>query len=298
MNNKIALKICVPSREQRFLNWGDIYYAQSLALELNLLGYQTDLFYLNEWYQDQDYDIVIHLKGLYRYQTNPRQFNIIWILNHPELHTTEELNSYNLVLSTSHIYAEQLQKILAVPVHFLPQAGDSKVFQSKPDIAKEFQLLFVGNNHYAQEGRCRKIVQDILEIGYEDKLTIIGAAWKGFINPARIKAEFIHWKYLPMVYQKATIVLNDHQHTMREYGFINNRTFDLACMEAFQICDNVPGLNELQIPVYDTPQELKILIDQYLYNTDLRKKKAKEIKENTASYSFIARAKQIREFIW
>lgn len=79
-----------------------------------------------------------------------------------------------------------------------------------------------------------------------------------------IGGTFIEWNKLKEIYSKAKIVLNDHQESMRNNGFINNRTFDVAQTGTLQICNYVEGLNELGIEYYKTPAELKSIIEFYL----------------------------------
>lgn len=62
------------------------------------LGNSCEVQFKDEWNQaDKHIDIVIHLRGLYRYTPKPYNRNILWIINHPERQTIEQINQFDLV---------------------------------------------------------------------------------------------------------------------------------------------------------------------------------------------------------
>lgn len=281
-----AIKIGVPNREEK--GWGDIYYANSLAKSLRELGHKIVIHYLNEWDQsDENIDVVVHIKGLTNYKLKDQNINVIWIINHPELHTIDELNQYDLVLCASKKYYELVATKLSKPCFYLPQATDELVFQGKYNSKeKDIDLLFVGNNYEYKNNKCRSIIEDIVKSGRQYNIHIIGKYWDGFVPENYIKSEFVNWDELPTLYGRAKIVLNDHQETMRENGFINNRTFDLALMKAFQINNYVEGLSELDIVTYNDSLDLINKIDFYLTNDERRIENTLKVYEKCKSFTF------------
>ena len=288
-----AIKIGVPSRQDT--GWGDIYYAESLSRAIIKSGHNCVIHYLNEWDQsDKQINVVIHIKGLSTYSIKEHNINVIWIINHPELHTVEELNRYDFVLCASQKYFTNIKDRLSVPCHYIPQATDENIFNDNASVeTKDIDLLFVGNNYEFKNKRCRSIIDEIVKSGKDYNLHIIGKYWEGYVPTKYIKADFVEWTDLPSLYSKAKIVLNDHQETMRENGFINNRTFDLALMQAFQISNYVEGMNELNIVYYKTPDELIQKIDYFLDNENERKINAAEVKEKCKVYTFNQHASEI-----
>lgn len=292
-----AIKIGVPTRQDK--GWGDIYYAESLAKTIKGHGHNCVIHYLNEWNQsDEQVNVVIHIKGLSVYKLKKQNINVIWIINHPELHTIDELNQYDLVLCASQKYYDQIKYKLTVACHYLPQAADENIFDERHNSnKKEIDLLFVGNNYEFKNNRCRSIIDDIIKSNQDFNLHIIGNHWKGFVPDKFLRSEFVEWMQLPQLYGSAKIVLNDHQETMRENGFINNRTYDLAIMNAFQISNYVEGMDELGIETYKNPKELIDKINFYLQNEDERIKKANQAKEKCAEFTFNSHAEKIISYI-
>ncbi|HAP34748.1 MAG TPA: hypothetical protein DCQ28_01955, partial [Bacteroidetes bacterium] len=191
-------------------------------------------------------------------------------------------------------YFNEISDKVTVPVHYLPQATDPKVFvPNSEEKKKAIDILFVGNNYEAKNNGVRKIVQDLLSAKKKYNLHVIGEGWKGFIDDKYITNEFVEWKKLPELYKSAKIILNDHQKTMKENGFINNRTFDIALTKSFQISDDVEGLQNYGIVKYKNINELERLVDHYLSDESARNKKAQENYDKCMNYTFAKRAEFI-----
>jgi len=288
----IAVKTCTPTRNH--IGWGDTNFANSLSKAIMKLGHNCEVHFWDEWDQpDNHIDIVIHIKGLFRYAPKPYNFNILWIINHPELHTLEEISQFDVVFCASKLYFESLKNNVKIPCFYLPQVTDDEVFSpSKNNSTKDIDLLFVGNNYY--KGRkSRKIIQDILETGKQYHLCVVGQGWRNFLDDRYIIADFIEWENLPELYARAKIVLNDHQETMRQLGFVNNRTFDLAALKAFQISNYVEGIEEFGIVTYRSPEDLQRKLDYFLHNKNEREEFAQISNELCARYTFLNAAREI-----
>jgi len=290
---RFAVKTCTPTRNN--LGWGDTPFANSLAKAFIRLGHICEVHTQDEWNQaDNHIDIVIHIKGLFRYVPKPYNFNTLWIINHPELHTFEEINQFDVVFCASKLYLENLKNGVRIPCFYLPQATDDEVFNpSENNSTKDIDILFVGNNYYQKGGICRKIVQDVLGTGKQYNLCVVGQGWRNVLDERYIKAEFVEWEKLPQLYGRAKIVLNDHQETMRRFGFVNNRTFDLAALKAFQISNYVEGIEELGIVTYQTPEDLQRKLDYFLDNKNEREKFAQISNRLCEGYTFCNAAREI-----
>jgi spore maturation protein CgeB len=288
---RFAIKTCTPTRND--LGWGDTPFANSLAKAIMKLGNSCEVQFKDEWNQaDKHIDIVIHLRGLYRYTPKPYNRNILWIINHPERQTIEQINQFDLVFCASRIYLERLRNTTKVPCFYLPQATDQEVFNpSTSCLAKDIDLLFVGNRYY--KDRRRKIIQDVLDTGKKYGLYVIGQGWHGFLDNEYYKAEYVEWHKLPQLYSRAKIVLNDHHETMSQFGFVNNRTFDLAALKAFQISNYVQGIEEFGIVTYKSPQDLAKKLDYFLQNERARKEFANLSNKLCQGHTFTNAARRI-----
>ncbi|HEY9197942.1 MAG TPA: glycosyltransferase [Gammaproteobacteria bacterium] len=293
---RFAIKLGTPDRTQK--HWGDIYYAECLAKALSRQGHHCVLHYLNEWGSDDlDIDVVVHLKGLSEYHPKPYNVNILWMLNHPDLHTREELERYDLVLVASQPHAARLAGELSVPVLPFLQATDPEHFRPEPRVKKEFDLVFVGNNGGAGREEMRRIVADLLPTRH--KLGVWGDGWEGKLPPGVLQGRFVPWEKLPLIYSCATIVLNDHQPEMLKNGFVNNRSFDAAACGAVVVSDAVVGLKDvLPIQAYQGRAQLQRIVDDVLARKEQHVAQAAQLRERVvAEYSFDRRAADLLRLI-
>jgi glycosyltransferase involved in cell wall biosynthesis len=281
---KIAVKFCTPSQKHR--NWGDTWFARGLQRAFIQAGHDCVIHSREEWDQpDDDIDIAIHLKGLAAYNPKPHCFNVIWLISHPELHTADELNRFDAVFCGSKKYLEHIKPELTVPYWYLPQAADTTVFapiEKAPE--QDIDLLFVGSNYY--QNKNRKIVADVLATGRDYNLWIVGPFWKGHVDEKYIKAQYVLPEKLAELYARTKIVLNDHHDTMKQWGFVNDRTYSLAASKVFQISDDVDGLEELGVVTYRTVEDLREKIDFYLANESERLQTASAVHERCKAFSF------------
>lgn len=291
-----AIKIGVPTRAKT--NWGDIFFAEGLAKSIVRKGHRCRIDYLNEWGgQDLESDVVIHIKGLSIYKPKPHNINIMWMINHPSLHTDEEMARYDAVLVASLPHARELAARLSVPVLPFLQATDPEHFRPHPEIAKQFDLVFVGNNHGTDRLPLRQIVADLLPMRY--RLGVWGDGWTGKLPAGVFQGNFVPHEELPKVYASGRIVLNDHQAEMKSAGFVNNRTFDAVACGAVLISDAVHGQGDV-LPVYNyrSAKELRLIVDRILRNYPAEEKKTADLRARLLeSYTFDQRADEILRFI-
>lgn len=292
---RFVIKTCTPTRNH--LGWGDTPFANSLAKAITKLGNSCEVHFKDEWNQaDKHIDVVIHLRGVYPYTPKPNHLNIVWIINHPERQTIEEINQFDIVFCASRIYLERLKNEINAPCFYLPQATDDEVFTPSPSsTTKDIDLLFVGNKYY--NDKPRQIIQDVLATGKKYHLCVVGQRWHGFVNKEYYKAEFVEWHKLPELYSRAKIVLNDHHETMSQFGFVNNRTFDLAALKAFQISNYVEGIEEFGIVTYKSPEDLRRKLDYFLQNDGDREEFSDLSHELCEGYNFTNVARKILDVV-
>ncbi len=255
---KLIINICSPKNE----NWGDAVFAENLSKEILKLDVSAKIVYIEDWYKNTNYKISLTISGKFAYKPDQSKRNLLWIISHPEIRTVEELNSYNHVFIASEYFQKMVRNDISVPSSVLNQASKFAFNDSKKN--KIYDLLFVGNNYY-DNFPARKIIYDLDEENRQI-LKVIGKNWLKFLPKENILSEFADYKNLSNIYSSAKIVLNDHHEYMRRFGFINNRTFDLAALRQFQISDYLKGIDLYGIESYKSSDDLNVKIKDYLNN--------------------------------
>ena len=139
-------------------HWGDYYFAIALKKSLEKKGFKVIHQEHDNWYDDIDADIVIVLRGLYEYEPNYDEINIMWNISHPDLVSDEEYEKYDIVCVASDYYSDILNERLNVKVESLLQCTDPEVFYNERDDSLEEELLFVGVTRHVY----RQIVKDCM----------------------------------------------------------------------------------------------------------------------------------------
>jgi spore maturation protein CgeB len=111
----------------------------------------------------------------------------------------------------------------------------------------------------------RPIVRDALAMGIRP--AIYGGGWRGLVDPSLVIADHVDNDALPVVYRSAGVVLNDHWDTMRAWGFVSNRLFDVLACGTPVISDHLPEIEELfdgAVPTYSFATDLGDLVREAL----------------------------------
>lgn len=69
-----------------------------------------------------------------------------------------------------------------------------------------------------------------------------GGKWDEAAPPELYRGSFLPFDEAASHYRAAAVVLNDHMESMREWGFINNRTFDAIAAGVPVVSDRLVGL--------------------------------------------------------
>lgn len=288
---RIAIKICSPTPAHA---GGDGPFARRLSLALEQRGHTCRIDTRQDWPRGEA-DAEIAIMGLAQYAPTPGIPSVLWVISHPELRTPEELEGYSAVCIASAPFWRTVRGDVSVPCYVLPQCADTDLFTPQP-VTPDIDILFVGNNYYTHQ-RYRKIIGDLLACGGDYDFRVVGQGWRGVLSDRHILAEQVEYEQLPALYSRARINLNDHHELMRRHGFINNRTYDLAALGCFQICDNVEGLSRLGVTSYTTSDELRRLLDTFLANPDERRAIAEEARRRCQGETFARRAVLLEKLI-
>ena len=253
---QFALTIAAPSAKVAD-RWGDCHLASALAESLRRRGHGVRL-------QTADHandlagracDVHVVLRGLQPVRRTPGQRHVVWVISHPESIDDDELDAADLVLVASARFAEHLRTRTSTPVETLLQATDHRRFRPvAPDPAHRHDVTIVAKTRDV----LRSVVADALEAGLQPR--IYGGGWRGLVSPELIVTDHIDNSRLPTVYASAGVVLNDHWRTMRAWGFVSNRLFDVLACGTPVISDPVPGIAQLfdgAVSEYRDPEHLR-----------------------------------------
>jgi hypothetical protein len=257
---------------------GERALAEAVRRELERKGHRCLLQVLDEWDASEDfaYDVALHVKGTARHTPAPGRFNVLWSISHPEMLTGAACDGYDLVCVASEPFAERLGTQTQTPVVTIEQATDPDVFFPEHDPAFAHELVFVGD---AREAMGR-ILRDLLPTDRD--LAVFGGHWEGWIDERHVRSEAVPNGDLRKVYSSAGIVLHDHWDDMREHGFVSRGIYDALACGAFVISDHVPELSrrfEGAVQTYETPEELRRLVERYAGAAEERRELARRGRE-------------------
>ena len=281
--------------------WGDYYYARSLARAFERLGFDTRIDGSDGWYgHDDGVCINIVLRGPVKYdcKMSPDSFNVMWMISCPRKITLDELNEFDFVFVASESLAAQYNSNPAVHVtcSYLPQCTDPDIFfPVKGNEAYSAGNLLLGNS--------RGVLRDSVRLCIEEGVSVevIGNHWEKFISSDLVRSGAVPNLLVPFFYSNAESVLNDHYYDQLQTGIVSNRIFDtLACgrgivTDNFQ---NIPG--ELQFACFSYENcSIKEAIEKCQnFNHQAIGKRAKDLRNLICErHSFSRRALQIIEAV-
>jgi O-antigen biosynthesis protein len=296
-NLKLKFAIKIPAPFEQRLEWGDFHFADSLRVALEKLGHQVVLDFHGKWYErpaSHD-DVVIVIRGLTAYKTSPGPINILWNISHPDQVPFEEYESYDYAYVASDSYASFLSSFVRTSVRALLQCTDAeRFFYSNSDRAKGDKILFVGNSR----NEYRPIVKQAVDASLP--LEVYGTRWEQFIPTTYIHGENIPNASLREYYAKYGAVLNDHWDSMRTYGFVSNRVFDVLAAGGELISDPVPSISRLfgkAVAQLADGQTLESTVSEILTNPRSSRERSELSQSVLDHHSFDARAAKIHETI-
>lgn len=221
--------------------WGDVPFADDLAGGLTALGQEVVITRHGAHNQASAYldDVTLTIRGAEPAAPQAGRINILWVISRAERVTVEEVRGYDAVFAASPAWAEWMTEQSGRPVKVLLQATAPERFHPGVKPAAQLEdVLFVGGPRLHEGGR--PIVKAALESGAQ--VGLWGGRWEDVAPPQLFRGGFLDFNDAASHYRAASIVLNDHMESMREWGFINNRTFDVVAAGVPVISDEVEGL--------------------------------------------------------
>ncbi|MEB3352695.1 MAG: glycosyltransferase [Cyanobacteriota bacterium] len=250
---QIDLLIAAPGDPKAQVGWGDVHFARGLQLGLQGLGVGSRLLNRDNHTSAPSPpagSALLVLRGKYAPPPNwlARQAyccKALWLISWPLNPTPAELAAYDRLFVASAQDTPRIAQLSGRPTSTLLQAtGFWSV--GRPEPASE-GLLFVGNTR----GVSRPIVRAFHQAGLP--LELIGGGWDRLGLQAQTRS--IPNRELPARYRRALAVLNDHHRAMADYGYLNNRLFDVLACAVPVITDVAPNCPpELEPAVVHHPE--------------------------------------------
>jgi glycosyltransferase involved in cell wall biosynthesis len=294
---RIGISTCAPDWEKAQF-WGDTHLARGLMRAFRRLGHETAELIRSDWKGTvaSSCDVVIHLRGLHRRSTARGQWNLLWVISHPDRLEPGEGDDYDLIASASQEHAEKLGTELGRKVHFLPQATDADTFKiGARDVEYEAPVLYVGNARWPHRRAPRWLMRN------GRRFHLYGKFWEDLPEAAYVRGDYIANQDLAVAYRSAGVVVADHHGSMRTSGFVANRLFDVLASGGVVLSDDVAGLDELfgeLIPTYSNARELESQLRILLADRSLRRRIATDGRQVVMSaHTLDHRARQWLELL-
>jgi spore maturation protein CgeB len=240
-------------------------------------------------------DVHVVLRGLSPVPRTPGRVHVLWVISHPEDLDPWEWDDADLVVVASRAFAEDLRTRTATPVEVLLQATDAHRFRPLPvDPAHRHDLTVVGKSRDV----LRPMVADALAAGLRP--AIYGSGWEHLVDPALVVTDHVDNPDLPRIYASATVVLNDHWDTMRAWGFVSNRVFDVLACGTPLVSDPLPELTELfgdLVPTWRNPAELAAAVEAARTDPEARERAARARDLVLAAHTFDHRAGELLDHL-
>ncbi len=240
--------------------WGDYWLKENLLKEFERAGYPVG---------GPGPGILLHLFGEPVRNITPDAYAILWIHSHPDWITPGILRHYQKIYCISGSFTRKISSWgFDAETMMLPTA------MTPLTLGKKYDIVFVGNT---KKGEARKVIRDLGESPYDVK--VWGWGWKGLIPDEWYGGEYYENSRLNELYASSKIVLNDHHEDMRREGFLNPRILDVLASGGFIVSDRVDGIGEIfgrSVPVYDSPEELRGMIEKFMHDDAGRERLAAE----------------------
>jgi hypothetical protein len=285
-----AIKIAAPEDEKDA--WGDFHFAQSLAEAIERLGHSARIDFRHQWsgHALADEDVAIVLRGLIPYTPRPGQIAFLWNISHPDQVGYEEYDRYTRIYCASASHAALLRHLVKPPVDVLLQATDPARFHPEAPAEDAPDILFCGNSR----GLDREIVRWTIDA---DRVpTIYGDGWDGLVPDTLVAAKNIDNKALGRLYAGSGVVLNDHWPSMRAFGLLSNRLFDVVASGGRVVSDPVPSISALfgdAVTQVADAREARRAIDALLATPAEPEARRKLAEKVAAEHSFDTRAARL-----
>jgi hypothetical protein len=259
----VTITVAAPSAKVAE-RWGDWHLATGLADALVRQGHRATVQTadLADGLAGRCADVHLVLRGLRAVRRTPGQRHVVWVISHPEAITVDEVAEADVVLVAAERFARHLRDLTTTPVEVFHQATDHHRF--RPVAAwpgHRHDVLVVAKTRDVR----RPLVDAAIAAGLRP--AIYGSGWDDLVDPSLLVADHVDNDRLPALYAGAGVVLNDHWETMRAWGFVSNRLFDVLACGTPVVSDPVDGLEAIFgtiVPTATSAEQLRSVVDRLL----------------------------------
>jgi glycosyltransferase involved in cell wall biosynthesis len=278
---------------------GDIYTAIGLGRYLEMLGYEMIYLPRDRWYelpQNTGYFVAM-LETVDLTSIPDSVTTIAWVRNQAESWVKQpSLSLYNLVLCSSQPSLDLLRVAYPGATGLLPIGVDPELFATTARPEDRVGVVSTVN----QWGREREVHAFLRKAPLEFPLALFGER-RGMAPELKpFSRGPVSYFALPSLYNQATIVLDDFNHTTAGYGNVNSRVFEALACGATVMTNRSLGLDDLgfgNVAVYRSAAELHDLIDRDLVSSDARKAATEMARTVTERHSYKVRAAEFAELL-
>lgn len=291
------------TRDDPSAGWGDYYTAHELGDAFEGLGWRVSYAerYRDRWYDlDPSVDVLISLLDALDLRRVPRHVvTVAWIRNWTDRWIGHPwFDDYDVVLASSRISKEVVERRSAKVAHLLPLATNPLRFRPRPpvpDLAAE--VLFVGNYW----GKPRGVVDALPAVLPDLDVAVYGQGWSDLPAFAAIQHGTLDYERLPDAYSSARFVVDDTAGPTRPYGAVNSRVFDALAAGALVLSDNVAGLHELfddDFPVWNDGDDLRRIAREFADDPERRATLVERYRQQVLErHTYARRVEQIRDLL-
>lgn len=206
------------------------------------------------------------------------------------------MNRYDYLFTIDSASLETYKKHGHPNAHLLPLGTDDSTFAPQKMDDWKSDVCLVG---FPYPDRVEIIQKLLEETTYS--ITVAGGTWKEILeqHSSNHRLNIIDWippEHVSRLYHEAKVVINTHRPHDLEVNqnslqlknrSINNRTFDIAANESFQLISHMPDLRtyfaEDEVPSFSSFEELKQLLGFYIPRSAERLVYAKKARKKAVS---------------
>ncbi len=166
---------------------------------------------------------------------------------------------------------------------FLPQAADTAIYRPLEGVARDIDILFVGDLYHSP--RRREYIAQVIKAFPQCRIKVAGIYKPWYKGPLkallRERRDIYTNRNIPpqrvnALYNRARVVLNIHNEQQSDGA--NPKVFEICCAGAYQVCDENPFIRSLfpegEVGLYGSAEELLARIREALDGDMSRKAEA------------------------
>lgn len=277
----------------------DFFTAYELGEELiDLNGWTVNYLPPDKWYDLGDFDVVIAMRQDWDprkiKRSNPNLLKIAWARNwFDRWIRLPWLASFDLIWTASVKSVQAFEQVTRRPVELFRIATNARRFTDvEPDPALRSDYCFTGSFFKSP----RDILSCLDPEALPYRFSLFGHNWKEIPWLAPYWRGALPYPDMPRIYASTSVVVDDCNHTVKNWGSVNSRVFDALATGTLVFTNGRLGSQEVfdgLLPVYETREELTKLLEEFLSEDAARAELVGKLQERVlAEHTYRHRAAQ------